>query len=56
MANIDVDWEVKGQLTPEESVTAMLPVIESKRPEDSGTFWTWEDKVYPSGLIHFSGA
>jgi len=45
MANIDLGWEVKGQLTPEESVSAMIPVIVSKGIEDSGTFWTWENKV-----------
>jgi len=45
MANIDLGWEVKGQLTPAESVAAVIPVIISKGPEDSGTFWTWENKV-----------
>jgi len=45
MANIDLGWEVKGQLTPEESVSAMIPVIVSKGIENSGTFWTWENKV-----------
>ena len=45
MANIDVAWEVEGQMTTQESVSKCIKVIESKGPEDSGTFWTWEDKV-----------
>ena len=45
MANIDLGWEVEGQMTPEESVSAVLKVIPTKTLEDSGTFWTWEDKV-----------
>ena len=45
MANIDVGWEVEGQLTPAESVEACIKVIETKGPEHSGTFWTWENKV-----------
>ncbi|KAK5116088.1 hypothetical protein LTR85_009370 [Meristemomyces frigidus] len=47
MANIEVAWEVEGQMTPEESVSACIKTIESKGPEDSGTFWTWENKPYP---------
>ncbi|KAL9115128.1 MAG: hypothetical protein Q9227_000922 [Pyrenula ochraceoflavens] len=49
MANISVDWDIEGILTPEESVTAMLKVIPDKTLKDSGTFWTWEGKV---GAIH----
>lgn len=45
MANISLEWEVEGILTPEESVTAMLKVIPMKTIEQSGTFWTWEGKV-----------
>ena len=45
MANVEVDWEVEGIITPEVSVSAMLKVIVSKTPEHSGTFWTWEGKV-----------
>lgn len=45
MANIDVAWEVAGQMQPEESVAACIQTIESKGPGDSGTFWTWENKV-----------
>lgn len=45
MANISVEWEVEGILTPEESVTAMLKIIPEKTIEQTGTFWTWEGKV-----------
>jgi hypothetical protein len=45
MANIDVDWEVDGILTPKESIAGMLPVIMSKGIEQNGTFWTWEGNV-----------
>jgi len=47
MANIDVDWEVEGILTPQESVEKMLSVIIGKTSKDSGTFWTWEGKEHP---------
>ena len=47
MANINLGWEVVGQMTPSESVSSCIPVIESKQVGDSGTFWTWEDKVRP---------
>jgi hypothetical protein len=45
MANIDVEWEVEGILTPQESVEKMLVVIPEKKIEDTGTFWTWEGQV-----------
>ncbi|KAE9986870.1 hypothetical protein EG327_004094 [Venturia inaequalis] len=45
MANIDIPWEVDGMMTPEQSVSAMFPVIQSKKIQHSGTFWTWENKV-----------
>lgn len=46
MANIEVEWEVEGILTPQESVEKMLTVIPAKTgSEDNGTFWTWEGKV-----------
>lgn len=45
MANIDVAWEVEGIISPEESVSSMIKVIESKGIQHSGTFWTWENKV-----------
>ena len=52
MANINVPWEVEGIITPEQSVAAMIPVIESKGVQHSGTFWTWEDKACAE---HLSG-
>jgi NAD(P)-dependent dehydrogenase (short-subunit alcohol dehydrogenase family) len=45
MANIEVGWEVEGQMTPRESVEQCIEVIESKTYGDSGTFWTWENRV-----------
>jgi hypothetical protein len=56
MADIEVEWEVEGILTPRESVEKMLAVIPGKGIEDTGTFWTWEGKVrvnpfYPSLLF-----
>jgi hypothetical protein len=44
---VDLGWEVKGQMTPEQSVRKCIGVIEGKGSGDSGTFWTWEDEVYP---------
>lgn len=45
MANIDLGWDVEGQMSPTESVSACICVIETKGIDDSGTFWTWENKV-----------
>lgn len=45
MANIAVDWEVEGIISLEESVSAMIRVIETKKIHDSGKFFTWEGKV-----------
>ena len=45
MASIEVGWEVEGQMSPQESIAGCIKVIESKDLEDSGTFWTWENKV-----------
>ncbi|KAF2664331.1 NAD(P)-binding protein [Microthyrium microscopicum] len=47
MANVDLPWEVEGSISPEESVSAMLKLIPTKTPQQSGTFWTWEDNEYP---------
>ncbi|CAK3897531.1 NAD(P)-binding [Lecanosticta acicola] len=47
MADVDLGWDVEGQMTPTESVSACIAVVESKTPEDSGTFWTWENERYP---------
>lgn len=45
MANIEVGWEVEGIMSPKESVSGCIKVIESKGVKHSGTFWTWENKV-----------
>lgn len=45
MANINVPWQVHGIITPEESVSKMMDVIQSKGIQHSGTFWTYENKV-----------
>ena len=45
MANVSLDWEVEGIISPENSVSEMLKVIPTKNVEQSGTFWTWEGKV-----------
>ena len=45
MANITVDWEVEGIISPEESVTKMLKVFAEKGKDDSGTFWCWDGRV-----------
>jgi hypothetical protein len=54
MANIEVDWEVEGQMTAEQSVSAMLRVIPSKGRADSGTFWTWENKASVTFYQHIN--
>ena len=45
MADIEVDWEVEGIISPKESIQGMLKVIESKASKDSGTFWCWDGRV-----------
>jgi len=45
MQSIDVQWDVEGIISPEQSVSALIKVIESKGIQHSGTFWTWENKV-----------
>lgn len=57
MANVALDWEVEGIITPEESVRGMLKVIEEKgkggvnerggEKIGTATFWTWEGNKYP---------
>lgn len=43
---VEVDWEIEAKiLSVQESVSACIGVIQGKGLEDSGTFWTWEDKV-----------
>ena len=45
MANIDVDWDVEGIITPEDSVKKMLTVVAEKGKDHSGTFWCWDGRV-----------
>ncbi|KAI9150013.1 oxidoreductase [Paramyrothecium foliicola] len=47
MADIALDWEVKGAISPAESVTGMLKVIGEKGRDDSGTFWCWDGRLHP---------
>ena len=51
MVKVPLEWEVDGILTVQESVAAMMSVIQSKTVRDTGTFWTWEGKVGTSGLL-----
>lgn len=53
MAKIEVGWDMGHQLTPEESVSGCLETIESKNQTDTGTFWTWENKVSEAGWKAF---
>jgi len=52
MANIDVDWEVEGIISPEESVEKMLKVIDEKDKSQSGTFWCWDGRVRVLNCVH----
>lgn len=52
MADIEIDWEVKGSISPPESVSSMLKVIEAKGAGDSGTFWCWDGRVSDLILQH----
>lgn len=45
MANIQLNWEVKGSISPQESVYGMLKVIAEKSIDDTGTFWCWDGRV-----------
>lgn len=45
--SVDIDWDIGVQLSPQESVAACIKVIESKTPDDTGTFWQWENRPYP---------
>ncbi|KAI1110704.1 3-oxoacyl-reductase [Nemania sp. NC0429] len=47
MADIELDWEVKGSISPSESVSGMLKVIAEKEKADSGTFWCWDGRSHP---------
>ncbi len=50
MADIELGWEVKGSISPSESVSAMLKVIAEKGEDDTGTFWCWDGRVRPNPL------
>jgi hypothetical protein len=43
----DLDWDVEGIISPEESVTKMLQVFAQKGKDDSGTFWCWDGRQHP---------
>jgi hypothetical protein len=45
MADIELTWEVKGSISPAESVSGMLDVIAEKGEADTGTFWCWNGMV-----------
>ena len=53
MADIEVAWDVEGQMTPTESVGKCVEVIERKGYGDSGSFWTWEGKVSCEVVLRF---
>lgn len=52
MADIELGWEVKGSISPPESVSGMLKVIAEKGHDDTGTFWCWDGTV---SSLFFSG-
>lgn len=45
MGSIETEWEVEGIITPKASVSMMLKVLAGRTLADTGTFWTWQDKV-----------
>ncbi|KAK3669424.1 hypothetical protein LTR78_010684 [Recurvomyces mirabilis] len=46
--NIELPWEIEAeQLSPEDSVRACVNTIESKGPQDTGSFWTWDNRTHP---------
>lgn len=59
MGAIEVEWEVEGIISAQESVEGMLKVISSKGSNDSGGFWCWDGRVSPpcpecSPMLHRS--
>jgi hypothetical protein len=62
-ANVKLDWDVEGIISPKESISCMLKVIAEKGKggvdeggrvsagknleEGTATFWTWEGRRYP---------
>lgn len=54
-SGVEINWEIEAKiLSVEESVTACIKTIESKGLGDSGTFWTWEDKVTSYSISNMS--
>lgn len=51
MANVDLGWEVEGQMEVGESVSKCIATIEARGPEDHGIFWTWEGEVSHTGTM-----
>ncbi|KAK7210923.1 hypothetical protein V2G26_018101 [Clonostachys chloroleuca] len=47
MSEVDLSWEVKGSISPAESVSAMLHVISEKGEGNSGTFFCWDGRSHP---------
>ncbi|KAG8531110.1 uncharacterized protein KY384_004467 [Bacidia gigantensis] len=47
MASATGGMDVDGIISPEESVSGMLRVIETKDMRHTATFWTWEGKNVP---------
>ncbi|KAL4786818.1 putative short-chain dehydrogenase [Aspergillus varians] len=48
MGKTEISWDINGgQISAQESVSALIGVIESKTVKDTGTFWTWENTEYP---------
>lgn len=45
MADFAPSWEVEGSISPMESVSGMLKVIEEKGGDASGAFWCWNGRV-----------
>ena len=52
MADIELGWEVKGSISPTESVSGMLKVIGEKGKDASGTFWCWDGRVSSLFPLH----
>lgn len=51
MADIQLSWEVKGSISPAESVAGMLGVIAEKGEAGTGTFWCWNGMVSIGSLL-----
>ncbi|KAI0198038.1 NAD(P)-binding protein [Astrocystis sublimbata] len=47
MAEIELGWDVRGSISPGDSVFNMLKTIEEKDENDTGTFWCWDGSSHP---------